>query len=218
MSYVRDAGVFPAQKKLRCIPTLSERCVFSGPSIFIVKLQVISHLQCTVINLDRQKGREIDGPSVIASLVWQSKPWFCMQGMRPSWLCLQFKAVIHCVWGRSRISLGHVILLVHASGIFAAIWDKAKWFYRNWSTQVGAWCSAAQVGCLYHCCTHCCPKCSAKMIQQVRKNIWRVIYWELGVGALFMSLWKGLSAPDPTLLISQSVPWIGSLHPLEFGP
>lgn len=44
-----------------------------------------------------------------------------MQCMRPSWLCLQFKAIIHCVWGRSRISLGHVILLVHASGIFAAV-------------------------------------------------------------------------------------------------
>lgn len=44
-----------------------------------------------------------------------------MQGMRPSWLCLQFRAVIHCVWGKSRISLGHVILLVHASRIFVAV-------------------------------------------------------------------------------------------------
>lgn len=55
----------------------SERCAFSGHSTSIVKLQVISHLHrtaCTVINLDRQKGREIDGPSVIASFAWQSKP------------------------------------------------------------------------------------------------------------------------------------------------
>lgn len=37
-SHVRDAGVFPAWKKLRCISTPSERCAFSGHSTSIVKL------------------------------------------------------------------------------------------------------------------------------------------------------------------------------------
>lgn len=77
MSPVQDTGVFPAWKELRCISTPSERCAFSGHSTSIVKLQVISHLHrtaCTVINLDGRKGREIDGPSVIASFAWQSKP------------------------------------------------------------------------------------------------------------------------------------------------
>lgn len=77
---------------------------------------IYTALHALWLTLADKKG-EIDGPSVTASLV----SWFCMQGMRPSWLCLQFRAVIHCVWGKSRISLGHVILLVHASRIFVAV-------------------------------------------------------------------------------------------------
>lgn len=170
----------------------------------IVKLQVISHQHCTtcsaVINLDRQRGREIDGPSVIASFVWQSKSWFCMLGMRPSWLCLQFKAVIHCVWGKSRISLGHVIF------IGACRWDlccSGNGFCRSWSIQVGTWCSVAEVGCLYHCCTHCAPNAQLRWYNRYGKKcslkteILRVMSWhsisDLACAKGSLSTWSGSS-------------------------
>lgn len=91
-----------------------------------------------------------------------------MQGMRPSWLCLQFKAVIHCVWGKSRISLGHVILLVHGSGIFAAV---EMVFVGIDLQRLVPGALQQRLAAFNHCCTHCCPKNSAKMIQQVWKKV-----------------------------------------------
>lgn len=91
-----------------------------------------------------------------------------MQGMRPSWLCLQFKAVIHCVWGKSRISLGRVILLVRASGIFAAV---EMVFVGIDLLRLVPGTLQQRLAAFNHCCTHCYPKCSAKMIQQVWKKM-----------------------------------------------